>query len=214
MSRYSREYGERRVIPGSELATLEEFIPGPGTYVDSESGVIRAAVEGVAKYNMVARTVEVKPLRIPRMPKPGSSSVGMVMQVRHDVVLVELYGEVRLQPSPLWLYEYSGRFLGAIPISNVSEEYVKDIEEYYRKGDIVLVKVVNGTNPYHLTTVDPPYGVLYAECSRCGALLEPVNPRTMKCPRCGLVEKRKVSVLASSRILELGVRKHLVNFIR
>ncbi|MCE4622853.1 MAG: exosome complex RNA-binding protein Csl4 [Desulfurococcales archaeon] len=214
MSQSSREYKEKRVTPGEELASIEEFIPGPGTYVDSDNGVIRAAVEGVAKYNMLTRTVEVKPLKVLRIPRPGSSAVGMVMQVRHDVVLVELYGEVRLQPSPLWLYEYSGRFLGAIPISNISEEYVRSIDDYYRKGDIVLVKVINGTNPYHLTTVDPPYGVLYAECSRCGATLEPVNPRTMRCPKCGLVEKRKVSVLASSRILKLELRNYLMIPIR
>ncbi len=214
MSQSLRRFSEREVLPGEELASIEEFIPGNGTYVDEEAGVVRAAVRGTARYNMAARIVEVIPLKRLRIPRAGSSAVGMVMQVRHDVVLVELYGEVRLQPGPAWLYEYSGRFLGAIPISNISEEYVKSIEDYYRRGDIVLAKVLNNTNPYHLTTVEPPYGVLYAECSRCGALLEPVNPRSMKCPKCGHVEKRKVSILASSKILRLELRRTLVSPIR
>lgn len=211
MSRYSREGREARVAPGAALSTIEEFIPGQGTYVDEEGGVIRAAVSGVLRYNMNTRVVEVEPVRLLRVPRPGSNAVGMVAQTRLDAVLVELYGEVRLQPNPAWLYEYTGKFLGVLPISGISEEYVKSIEDYYRRGDIVLVKVTSDSNPYHLVTVDPPYGVLYAECSRCGAVMEPVNPRTMKCPRCGLVEKRKVSVLASSRVLRLELRRHLVS---
>jgi len=210
MSTSSRGYGERRVVPGDVLAVIEEFLPGPGTYVDEENGYIRAAVEGTARYNLLARTVEVRPSRALRVPRAGSNAVGLVTQVRHDVVLVELYGEVRLNPSPRWLYEYSGRFLGAIPIANVSEEYVKDLADYYRPSDIVLVRVLNNTNPYHLTTKPPQYGVLYAECSRCGARLEPVNQRTMKCPRCGHVEKRKVSVLASSRVFRIEIRRALI----
>jgi len=214
MSPSSSMYVERKVVPGEELATIEEFIPGPGTYTDQESGVIRASLNGIAQYNFSTRIVRVTPLSGMRVPQPGSSAIGLVMQVRYDIVLVELYGEVRLQPTPSWLYEYSGKFLGGIPISNISEEYVKSIEDYYRPGDIVLVKVLNNTNPYNLSTVDPPYGVVYAECSRCGSLLEPVNTRMMKCSRCGKTEKRKVSVLASSKLLNLILRRHIVSYIR
>ncbi len=210
MSRSSRRYANRPVMPGDPLALAEEFLPGPGTYLDEETGVVRASVRGEARYNYATRTVEVRPSRPLLIPRAGSAAAGLVTQVRHDVVLVELYGEMRLQPSPKWLYEYSGRFLGAIPIANISEEYIKDISEYYRPGDIVLVRVLNNTNPYHLTTKQPQFGVVYAECSRCGARLEPVNPRTMRCPRCGHVEKRKVSVLASSKLLRIEIRRSLV----
>lgn len=134
--------------------------------------------------------------------------------MRHDLVLVELYGKVRLQPSPRWDYEYSGRFLGAIPIANISDEFIRDINEYYRPGDIVVVRVLNNSNPYHLSTKQPQYGVVYAECSRCGSMLEPVSPRNMRCPKCGHVEKRKVSILASSRLLRIEIRRALVIPIR
>jgi len=210
MSTSSRRFEERPVTPGEPLAGLEEFIPGPGTFVDEEAGVIRAAVSGIARYNMLARIVEVKPTKPLRVPRAGSTAVGLVTQVRFDVVLVELYGEMSLQPTPKWLYEYTGRFLGAIPIANISDEYIRDITDYYRPGDIVLVRVLNNTNPYNLTTRQPQYGVIYAECSRCGARLEPVNQRTMRCPKCGHVEKRKVSVLASSRLLRLNIKRALM----
>jgi len=205
---------EKRVTPGEVLAVIEEYIPGPGTYIDEDNGVIRASIEGIARYNAQLRQVTVKPLKPLRVPRPGSSAVGMVTQVRHDIVLVELYGEIRLQPTPQWLYEYTGKFLGGIPIANISEEYVKNIDDYYRPGDIVLVKVLNSQNPYHLTTIDPPYGVIYAECSRCGTLLEYVNTRTMKCPKCGHTEKRKVSVLASSRVLQILLKRFLIEYVR
>ncbi len=214
MSSSSKRFDEREVAPGDVLAGLEEFIPGPGTYPDEEAGVIRAAVQGTARYNLLARVVEVRPRRLLRVPTAGSSAVGLVTQVRHDLVLVELYGEMQLQPTPRWLYEYSGRFLGAIPIANVSDEFIKDLHDYYRPGDIVLVRVLNNSNPYHLTTRQPQYGVVYAECSRCGARLEPVNQRTMKCPVCGHVEKRKVSVLAGSRLLRVEIRRSLLVPIR
>ena len=209
MSSSSRGYGERRVLPGDPLAVLEEFIPGPGTYVDEE-GTIRASIRGTARYNLQARTVEVRPDKPLAVPRQGSDAVGLVTQVRHDLVLVELLGEVQLQPSPRWVREYSGRFLGALPIANVSEEFIKDLYDYYRPGDIILARVINNSNPYQLLTKAPQYGVILAECSRCGARLQPVNQRTMRCPRCGHVEKRKVSVLASSRLLRLDVRRSLL----
>jgi len=213
MSRSSNGKTERLVLPGDPLAVIEEYLPGEGTYVD-EQGWIRAAIKGVARFDVQAKRVDVSPARPLRVPKANTDAVGVVTQVRHDVVLVELYGKVRLQPTPKWEYEYSGRFLGAIPIANVSEEFVKDLADYYRPSDIVLVRVLNNTNPFHLTTRLPQYGVLYAECSRCGARLEPVSQREMKCPRCGHLEKRKVSVLASSRVLRIEIRRALVIPIR
>ncbi len=200
---------EKRVVPGELLGVAEEYEAGPGTYVDEE-GFIRAAVPGVARYDSRSRSVRVDPVKRPRLPGVGSEVVGVVTSVRHDVVVLDLIGEVRLQPVPRFLYEFPSRLSGAITIANIAEEYVKDINDYYRVGDIVLARTLNGSTPYHLTTVQPQYGVIYAYCSRCGNLLEPVNNRTMKCPACGHVEKRKVSALAGSKLLSINVRWGLV----
>jgi exosome complex component CSL4 len=200
---------ERRVVPGEVLAGLEEYLPGEGVYVDEENGVLRAAVAGVARFDARTKTVTVTPVKKPRMPGPGSSVLGMVTGLRHDLVIVEFYGQLEVQPRPRWLWEFSGKFSGAITIANITDEFVKDIHDYYRVGDIVIARTLNRGNPYHLTTKGPQYGVVFAQCSRCGAPLEPVNPRTMKCPRCGAVEKRKVSVLAGSRILHTALKRTL-----
>jgi exosome complex component CSL4 len=107
-------------------------------------------------------------------------------------------------------FKYSSVYSGAISIANISEEYVNDINDYYRVSDVILARVISSTPPYHLETREPAYGVIYARCARCGQLLEPVNNRTMKCPRCGHVEKRKVSALASSKLLNINIRQLLV----
>lgn len=201
---------ERMVVPGEVLAGLEEYLPGEGVYADEENGVLRAAVAGVARFDSRTRVVTVIPRRRPRMPGPGSSVLGMVTGIRHDLVIVELYGQLETQPRPRWLWEFSGKFSGAITIANITDEFVKDINDYYRIGDIIIAKTLNRGNPYHLTTKGPQYGVVYTQCSRCGAPLEPVNPRTMRCPRCGSVEKRKVSVLAGTRILHTALKRTLL----
>ncbi|MCE4625593.1 MAG: exosome complex RNA-binding protein Csl4 [Desulfurococcales archaeon] len=200
---------EKRVLPGEALAIVEEFDPGPGTYVD-ESGYVRAAIPGIAVFDVNLKIVRIKPLRSPRLPRVGAEVVATVTSVRHDVVFVDILGEVSLRGVPRFLYEYSSIFPGAISIANISDEYVKDINDYYRPSDVILAKVVSNTAPYHLSTKEPIYGVVYARCARCGHLLEPLNNRAMKCPRCGHVEKRKVSSLAGSKLLRINIKHFLV----
>ncbi|GAB6147618.1 exosome complex RNA-binding protein Csl4 [Stetteria hydrogenophila] len=203
----SSSFVERQVVPGEALASIEEYIPGDGTYVDEEAGLIRAAVAGVARLDQRTRTLTVTPRKRLRRPGPGSSVLGLVTGIRNDLVLVDIYGQLKVQGRLKWLWEFNGRFSGAITIANIADEFVKDIYDYYRPGDIILAKTLNWGSPYHLSTKEPQYGVVFAQCSRCGAPLQPLNQRAMKCPRCGAIEKRKVSIYAGSRILYASLRK-------
>jgi len=198
----------RRVQPGEILGVEEEFYPGDGVYID-ELGFVRAGVLGEAMLDLDSKTVIIKRLKQPVIPKPGFNVFGLVTGVRHDLVLVELYGLISLSPRVAWLGEFPGVFTGGIPISQVSGEFVRDVHEYYRVGDTLLAKVLSSTSPYQLTTKPPQYGVIYALCSNCLTLLEPVGQRSMKCPKCGNVETRKVSILASSKILQVNIRRLL-----
>ena len=200
---------EKPVMPGDPLASLEEYIPGEGTYIDESGGLIRSAVAGIARFDALNKVVVVRPVKRVRMPGPGATVVGVVFSVRHDLIVLELYGQVELQPRPRLLWEFSGKYSGAVSIANIADEFIKDTNDYYRVGDVVLARTLNRGNPYHLTTKQPQYGVIHAQCARCGAPLEPVNQRTMKCPRCGHVEKRKVSTLAPARGLAAALRRVL-----
>ena len=206
MSSTSRE--DSFVIPGDVVGVEEEFSPVEGVYVD-ESGFIRSYALGRVSYDRVSKAVHVRRLRQPLVPRPGLNVVGVVTSLRHDLVLVELYGVVSLSPRVSWVGEFDGVFAGGIPIGQVSGEFIRDISEYYRVGDVVLARVLSPTSPYQLTTKTPQHGVIYALCSNCLAPLEPVNQRSMKCPRCGNIEARKVSLLASSKMLQINIRRLL-----
>ena len=199
---------EREVFPGDPLATIEEYLPGKGTYVDEE-GLIRAAVQGVAVFDEQQKRVSVRPRRQVKLPQQGSEVVALVDQVRHDVVIVDIYGVVTTAPRPRWLYELSGPLTAGIPIANVADEFIKDLHDYYRIGDIIVAKVV-GTNPYTLLTKPPQYGTLYGICSRCGGLLVYNSERSMKCVRCGNVEKRKASILGKNKAFRIDIRRLMV----
>ncbi|MCE4616149.1 MAG: exosome complex RNA-binding protein Csl4 [Aeropyrum sp.] len=199
-------------MPGDEIAGIEEFLPGEGVYVDEVDGVIRAAVVGRAYLDMSSRVAYVKPARKMEVAGLHDEVVGMVTGVRSDLVFVDIYGVVRLSPKPRWLYELDAPSSAAIPISQVADEYVKEIDEYYRLSDWIVGKIVSKHPPYTLTTVDPKYGVLYARCGKCGTLLEYQSNRSLKCPKCGNVEKRKVSALARSRLIQIRPIRNLVEY--
>jgi exosome complex component CSL4 len=188
----------RRVEPGDELAVIEEFVPGPGTYVDD--GVIRASIAGTVVFNDSSKVVEVRPYKHLRTPRRCTSALGVVTGVRHDLVTVSLVAEVSTKPQPRLIGEYSGVFDGAVPIQLVAEEFVRDLYDYYRVGDVVIAKIVSGSNPFTLSTKNPQHGVVYGLCSKCGGILVPESNKTVKCESCGNREPRKASIIPASKI--------------
>jgi len=199
---------ERLVLPGEALGVIEEYNPGPGTYVDHH-GVIRASISGVLRLDRSSRTLLVTPKTraFASLPQYGDVVLGVITNIRPDLVVVEIHAKVSLSPSgPRILSEFKGRLTGAIPISHVAEERIKDVHDYFRVGDIILARTLNSANPYTLTTKEPPLGVVYAECARCGAPLKPLSNKAMKCPVCGNVESRKVSALAGHKGLMNNIR--------
>ena len=187
------------VTPGTPLGSIEEYSDGEGAY-SGPDGVVRAVVVGRPRWDRVAHVASVAPARRPLIPGYKSDVVALVTSVRRDMVVVEIIGEASAEPKFRWVREYPGTYTGGIPISQIADEFIEDTSDYYRIGDIILARVISRGPPYTLTTKQPQYGVLIAQCSRCGSLLEPLSDRTMKCPRCGHIEKRKVSIHASTRI--------------
>jgi exosome complex component CSL4 len=207
---------KRLVLPGEALGVIEEYNAGPGTYVDP-FGVIRASISGVLRIDRVGRTLSVVPQAgaPTSLPQYGDIVLGVVTNIRPDLVIVEVHARVLLSPSgPRILGEFKGKLTGAIPISYITDERIKDVHDYFRIGDIILAKTLNNTNPYTLTTKEPPLGVVYAECARCGAPLRPISNKAMKCPACGNVESRKVSTLAGHKGLANNIRWWLISYQR
>ncbi len=185
MSTKGLEQKNEVVIPGERLGVIEEFVPDVGTYVSD--GVIYSKVLGRTVVDLVHRKVSVQPLRGGvKVPKLGSVVVGQVMSVQTQNAGVRIF---ELGPK-----EISGFFSGVLHVSDVQMRYVDSMFDVCKPGDIVRAKIISEKNrTYHLETRDKELGVVFAYCSNCGYVLEQ-RRQAMHCPRCGRIEKRKVSV--------------------
>ena len=170
------------VTPGERLGVIEEFMSGPGTYV--ENGNIYAKTTGHILLDLVTKTVSVYPtVKTPNVPKPGSVVIGKVVSIQ------EKSGAVRIMR--IDNKESYGNFEGLLHITDVSRGYVQSMHDVCRPGDVLRAVVVSDKNNiFHLSILDRGLGVLQAYCSRCGHELQE-GRRDLLCPRCGNVEMRK-----------------------
>jgi len=171
------------VVPGDRLCVIEEFTPGPGTYV--EDGIIHSEITGRTLLDMLNRQVSVFPLvQKANFPKVGNIVTGLVLDVRSKQAVLRIFqiGEKMV----------SGFFTGMLHISGVSRGYVDTMFDVCRPGDIMRAKVISTKNrTFFLSTAEKDLGVVYALCSICGNVLQPGN-RGMQCPECRNIEGRKI----------------------
>ena len=184
MSGKSAKLQDKLVFPGDELAVIEEFLQGPGSY--EQEGVVRSSELGQARLNLDKREVGVsKRTKELILPLEGLDIVGEVGAVQRRMANVDVFiidGRVIATP-----------YTGVIHISSVSGGYVKNMGLAVRSGDIVKAKIINTNNRIAQLSIEgADYGVVYAFCSRCGATLEYRKTR-LHCSRCGRVERRKVA---------------------
>ncbi len=184
MSRAKARFEEKEVFPGDELAVIEEFMDGEGAYEDE--GFVRSEELGESQYDLEKRVVEVEK-KTPELvlPKEGMEVVAETGSVarkdaRVDILMVD--GRI-VHPT----------YTGVIHISNVSREYVKNMDIAIRNGDIIKAKIINTKNHLiQLSMEGADYGVIYAYCSRCGTMLEKDKGR-LHCPKCNRVERRQMA---------------------
>jgi len=174
----------KEVFPGEKLAVIEEYGDGSGTY--QLDGDVRSSEIGVTRINAGARSVVVDK-RTPEIvvPLEGLEVVAEVGSVARKDARIDIFmlGGRHVHPT----------YSGVIHISDISTEYVKNIDAALRSGDVVKGKLVNTRNRLNqVTLAAPEYGVIYAYCSRCGGLLVGDGGK-LTCPDCGRVERRKTA---------------------
>ncbi|MFP3219226.1 MAG: exosome complex RNA-binding protein Csl4 [Acidilobus sp.] len=196
----------KRVVPGDVIAVIEEYSEGQSVYVDQQMGVLRASAVGRLKLDNQAKVASVVTRRNVKGPRKGATVLGLVTQVKENLAFVDIYGEVALEPRPGGFVEYSGVLDGVITPESVGVEHIDDMLNYVRPNDIVIARVMSTISPYLLSIKGPQFGVIYALCSKCGEMLTLENG-TLKCPRCGNVESRKLSTFVSSKLIRLDVRR-------
>ena len=175
---------KKKVFPGDELAVIEEYNKGEGSY--QEDGLVRSEELGETRLNREKRAVEVKKATKPlNLPIEGSiviAEAGSVTRRDARVDIFRINGK-KIQPT----------YTGVIHINDVAREFDRNLEMALRSGDIIRAVVANTKNTIiQLSIAGPEFGVVYAYCSRCGGILENEMGR-LTCPSCKRVERRQTA---------------------
>ncbi|RLG77482.1 MAG: RNA-binding protein [Thermoprotei archaeon] len=180
------EINGRAVVPGDTICVIEEFLPGPWTYVDG--GAIKAAITGNVYVDITTRTVGVRPtVKLFEVPMRGGYVYGYVVMVKDEFAIIKIVSNTHGT-------KYASTFTGLLHVSQSSDKFIKNLYDVVRVGDIVKAKVLNDAPPFNLTLKEPRLGVILAFCGICGSRLTRLSTDTLKCPSCSNIEKRKVSI--------------------
>jgi len=150
---------KRLVLPGEELGTTEEFLPGQGTY--EEGGKIYAAVTGILDIDMKEMATKVRPMNPPVKLKVGDAVIGTIDDVRSSMVQVELIKVAGKNRA------IADQGVGSIHVSHIADSYVQDTESQFHLLDVVRAKVIQNEPSIQLSTAGPDFGVIRAFCSKC-----------------------------------------------
>jgi len=173
---------KRSVLPGEEVAVVEEFIAAEGTYEDD--GKVYAALFGELELDHEEKTASVKSENPLMKLKPGDIVFGEITDVRTSMAICEVIGVEGVERS------ITGDTNGTIHISKVSPGYTSEVGKEFRPSDIVRAKVMQVKPSIQLTTVSPHLGVVKALCRRCRAPLVKKGS-ALYCKNCERTEYRK-----------------------
>jgi exosome complex component RRP4 len=112
------------VVPGEELATGMDFVPGRGTYRNQDK--IVATVVGLV--NVVGRTVQIINLSGNYMPKEGDTIIG-------EVIDIALFG---------WRIDTNSAYSAMLSMKDATSEYIEkgaDLTQYFNFGDFIVTKI-------------------------------------------------------------------------
>lgn len=174
------------VLPGEEVSTSEELLPGDGTF--EEDGIIRATRIGTYEIDEKYRRAKVKPLTsIPVTLKRGDIVLAHVTSVRSNMVIAEVIHVTGKKRA------ISGDKNGTLRVAEISNGYVKDPSTEFAPGDIIRAKVTQVKPNIQLATKDKDLGTIRAICSKCKHSLDK-KENMLECSNCGNKEKRKAAV--------------------
>ena len=171
---------EKVYVPGEEITTEEEFLPGRNTY--SQNGLVKAAAMGVAEFNDANKEVKIRG-NVVREISRGDTITGKIILVKESNVVVSMEsaegGKKITQPT------------AQIPIRMASTEYVTDLKRIFKIGDMVRARVVNKSPlGIDLATNEKGLGITKAYCSECRGEMSYSNGKLM-CLKCGAIDERR-----------------------
>jgi exosome complex component CSL4 len=177
---------DKVILPGDQVSTSEELLPGEGTF--EEDGIIRAARVGTYYVDEKHRKAIIKPLTsIPVELRKGDIVLAEVNSVRSNMVIAEVIHVVG-KNRPI-----SGDTNGTLRVSEISNGYTKDPATEYAPGDIIRAKITQVRPSIQLATKDRDLGAIKSLCSKCRKPLYK-KENQLKCDNCGNKERRNTAV--------------------
>lgn len=176
---------DKIVMPGEQVSTCEELLPGDGTY--EENGIIRASIVGKYVVDQRNHHAKVEPLTsVPVILKRGDIVLAEVGSVRSNMIIAEVIHVTGKKRS------ISSDTNGTLRVSEISQGYVKDPATEFSSGDIIRAKVTQVKPSVQLTTKDRDLGVIKAMCSKCRHVLI-MKGNMLECKNCANKERRRTA---------------------
>ena len=178
---------EETVFPGTFLAYEEEFMAGKNAYEDEEGNVYSNTV-GIKELDSEKHEAIVKKSsKEVNVIKMGDLVVARVTSIKRKSVLVEIIGAGENNELVF------SNSMAALPIFNISNEFVREASDFYRAGDIIKARVFQ-VFPYgiDLETKSPELGVIKAFGVKSRTPLVLINGK-LRDTVTGATEERKIS---------------------
>jgi len=172
------------VIPGDRVGTVEEVIPGSGTY--EADGVVYSMGYGKFRLDFEEMKASVNTVKEPALIRKRDLVIAVVQDIRNSMVvarIVHIVGKNR---------QIAGETMASLHVSKVSREYVEDIRRMFRVGDFIRALVIQSKPSIQIATDGRDFGVLRALCMSCRTSMI-LKGNALKCPECGRIETRKMA---------------------
>ena len=148
------------VMPGDQLSTSEELLPGDGTF--EENGIIRAARIGTYVVDEKHRTAEVKPATsTPVILQKGDIVIAKVTMAKSTMIIVEVVHVAGKNRS------ISSDTDATIHVKEIAQGFIKDASTEYKAEDYIRAKVIQVKPSVQLETKERDFGAIKARCSKC-----------------------------------------------
>ncbi len=169
---------------GEFLGTIEEFMPGKGTF--AEDGKIFASQIGKKVIDMERHEARVLGRELPALAV-GQEVFGEVIMMKPQMAIVDVQ-KIKGQVGNI-----SERT--TIFVSNIDNKYVDNPSDMFGLGDIVKATVFKMDNGMIDLSTKGDYGVVKAFCKRdrIALIKSEKNEGKLECPVCKHIEKRKIS---------------------
>ena len=180
-----KKEGCKKVLPGEQVATSEEYTPGFGTY--EHEGMIYASAVGDLNLDEKNKTARLTMDNPPMTVFEGDKVFCEVTDLRASMVICNILAIEGAKRA------VTGKTDATIHVSRIANKYVEDASQEYGQTDLLRAEVIQSKPSIQLTTVHQHLGAVMAKCRVCREPLERQQGNKLYCPKCDRTEYRKVA---------------------